>query len=101
MLHAIEALHDRTHGIPFYVEELALTLCLDALDPDVASEGGTSLAPAIAQRAGVGAQAPHFHQGGRRPPGMDVQSAGRARGLGLHPQVGQAQARGHRAGQLR
>jgi Ca-activated chloride channel family protein len=34
---------------PLSVDGSALTLYLDALDPDVASEGGTSLAPAIAQ----------------------------------------------------
>ena len=34
---------------PLSVDGTALTLYLDALDPDVASEGGTSLAPALAQ----------------------------------------------------
>lgn len=34
---------------PLSVDGSALTLYLDALDPDIASEGGTSLAPAIAQ----------------------------------------------------
>ena len=34
---------------PLSVDGSALTLYLDALDPDVASEGGTSLAPALAQ----------------------------------------------------
>jgi Ca-activated chloride channel family protein len=34
---------------PLSVDGSALTLYLDALDPDVASEGGTSLAPAIDQ----------------------------------------------------
>ncbi len=34
---------------PLSVDGSALTLYLDALDPDVASEGGTSLAPAVAQ----------------------------------------------------
>jgi Ca-activated chloride channel family protein len=36
---------------PLSVDGPALTLYLDALDPDVASEGGTSLAPALAQGA--------------------------------------------------
>jgi Ca-activated chloride channel homolog len=34
---------------PLSVDGSALTLYLDALDPDVASEGGTSLAPGLAQ----------------------------------------------------
>ena len=34
---------------PLSVDGSALTLYLDALDPDVASEGGTSLGPALAQ----------------------------------------------------
>ncbi len=34
---------------PLSVDGSALTLYLDALDPDIASEGGTSLAPALAQ----------------------------------------------------
>jgi len=34
---------------PLSVDGSALTLYLDALDPDIASEGGTSLAPAISQ----------------------------------------------------
>src|SRR6266545_4430526 len=34
---------------PLSVDGSAITLYLDALDPDVASEGGTSLAPALAQ----------------------------------------------------
>lgn len=34
---------------PLSVDGSALTLYLDALDPDIASEGGTSLGPAIAQ----------------------------------------------------
>jgi Ca-activated chloride channel family protein len=34
---------------PLSVDGSALTLYLDALDPDIASEGGTALAPAIAQ----------------------------------------------------
>jgi len=34
---------------PLSVDGSALTLYLDALDPDVASEGGTSLAPALSQ----------------------------------------------------
>jgi len=34
---------------PLSVDGSALTLYLDALDPDVASEGGTALAPALAQ----------------------------------------------------
>ena len=34
---------------PLSVDGTAITLYLDALDPDVASEGGTSLAPALAQ----------------------------------------------------
>lgn len=34
---------------PLSVDGSALTLYIDALDPDIASEGGTSLAPAIAQ----------------------------------------------------
>ena len=34
---------------PLSVDGSALTLYLDALDPDVASEGGTSLAPALGQ----------------------------------------------------
>jgi Ca-activated chloride channel family protein len=34
---------------PLSVDGSALTLYLDALDPDIASEGGTHLAPAIAQ----------------------------------------------------
>src|SRR5258705_1130383 len=36
---------------PLSVDGPALTLYLDALDPEVASEGGTSLAPALAQGA--------------------------------------------------
>jgi Ca-activated chloride channel family protein len=36
---------------PLSVDGPALTLYLDALDPDVASEGGTALAPALAQGA--------------------------------------------------
>jgi Ca-activated chloride channel family protein len=36
---------------PLSVDGPALTLYLDALDPDVASEGGTALAPTIAQGA--------------------------------------------------
>jgi Ca-activated chloride channel homolog len=34
---------------PLSVDGSALTLYLDALDPDIASEGGTALAPALAQ----------------------------------------------------
>ena len=34
---------------PLSVDGSALTLYLDALDPDVASEGGTALAPALSQ----------------------------------------------------
>jgi Ca-activated chloride channel family protein len=36
---------------PLSVDGSALTLYLDALDPDIASEGGTALAPALAQGA--------------------------------------------------
>ena len=45
---------------PLSVDGSALTLYLDALDPDVASEGGTSLAPAISQGIDLLAASPEI-----------------------------------------
>jgi len=45
---------------PLSVDGSALTLYLDALDPDVASEGGTSLAPALAQGIDLLAASPEI-----------------------------------------
>jgi Ca-activated chloride channel family protein len=78
---------------PLSVDGSALTLYLDALDPDVASEGGTSLAPAIAQGIDLLAASPEiadrvlvFFTDGEAHDSVEqaLQEARRLAGLGIH-----------------
>jgi Ca-activated chloride channel family protein len=78
---------------PLSVDGSALTLYLDALDPDVASEGGTSLAPALAQGIDLLHASPEiadrvlviFTDGeGHDSLEQAVQEARRLTGLGIH-----------------
>jgi Ca-activated chloride channel homolog len=78
---------------PLSVDGSALTLYLDALDPDVASEGGTSLAPALAQGIDLLHASPEiadrvlvmFTDGeGHDSLAQAVQEARRLAGLGIH-----------------
>jgi Ca-activated chloride channel homolog len=78
---------------PLSVDGSALTLYLDALDPDVASEGGTSLAPALAQGIDLLHASPEiadrvlvvFTDGeGHDSLDQSVQEARRLAGLGIH-----------------
>lgn len=78
---------------PLSVDGSALTLYLDALDPDVASEGGTSLAPAIAQGIDLLAASPEiadrvlviFTDGeGHDSVSQAISEAKRLGGLGIH-----------------
>jgi len=78
---------------PLSVDGSALTLYLDALDPDVASEGGTSLAPALAQGIDLLAASPEIADrvlvmftDGEAHDSLEqaVQEARRLSGLGIH-----------------
>ncbi len=78
---------------PLSVDGSAITLYLDALDPDVASEGGTSLAPALAQGIDLLRASPEisdrvlvlFTDGeGHDSLAQAVQEARRLAGLGIH-----------------
>jgi len=78
---------------PLSVDGSAITLYLDALDPDVASEGGTSLAPALAQGIDLLRASPEiadrvlvlFTDGeGHDSLEQAVQEARRLAGLGIH-----------------
>ncbi|OLC69719.1 MAG: hypothetical protein AUH78_22995 [Gemmatimonadetes bacterium 13_1_40CM_4_69_8] len=78
---------------PLSVDGSALTLYLDALDPDVASEGGTSLAPALAQGIDLLHASPEiadrvlviFTDGEAHDSlGQSLQEAHRLAGLGIH-----------------
>jgi len=78
---------------PLSVDGSALTLYLDALDPDVASEGGTSLAPALAQGIDLLHASPEiadrvlviFTDGEAHDSlGQSLQEARRLAGLGIH-----------------
>jgi len=78
---------------PLSVDGSALTLYLDALDPDVASEGGTSLAPAVAQGIDLLHASPEiadrvlvmFTDGEAHDSlGQTLQEARRLAGLGIH-----------------
>jgi len=78
---------------PLSVDGSALTLYLDALDPDVASEGGTSLAPAIAQGIDLLSASPEiadrvlvvFTDGeGHDSVTQAITEAKRLAGLGIH-----------------
>ncbi|HLZ44566.1 MAG TPA: VWA domain-containing protein [Gemmatimonadales bacterium] len=78
---------------PLSVDGSALTLYLDALDPDVASEGGTSLAPALAQGIDLLHASPEiadrvlvmFTDGeGHDSLAHSLQEARRLAGLGIH-----------------
>ncbi len=78
---------------PLSVDGSALTLYLDALDPDVASEGGTSLAPAIAQGIDLLAASPEIADrvlvvftDGEAHDSVEqaLQEARRLAGLGIH-----------------
>ena len=78
---------------PLSVDGSALTLYLDALDPDVASEGGTSLAPALAQGIDLLHASPEIADrvlvmftDGEAHDSLEqaVQEARRLAGLGIH-----------------
>ncbi len=78
---------------PLSVDGSALTLYLDALDPDVASEGGTSLAPALAQGIDLLAASPEIADrvlvmftDGEAHDSLEqaLQEARRLSGLGIH-----------------
>ena len=78
---------------PLSVDGSALTLYLDALDPDVASEGGTSLAPGLAQGIDLLQASPEiadrvivlFTDGeGHDSLEQSLQEARRLNGLGIH-----------------
>jgi len=78
---------------PLSVDGSAITLYLDALDPDVASEGGTSLAPALAQGIDLLHASPEiadrvlvmFTDGEAHDSlGQALQEARRLAGLGIH-----------------
>lgn len=78
---------------PLSVDGSALTLYLDALDPEVASEGGTSLAPALAQGIDLLHASPEiadrvlvmFTDGeGHDSLAHSIQEARRLAGLGIH-----------------
>jgi Ca-activated chloride channel family protein len=78
---------------PLSVDGSALTLYLDALDPDIASEGGTSLAPAIAQGIDLLHASPEiadrvlviFTDGEAHDSlGRSLEEARRLAGLGIH-----------------
>jgi Ca-activated chloride channel family protein len=78
---------------PLSVDGSAITLYLDALDPDVASEGGTSLAPALAQGIDLLRASPEiadrvlviFTDGeGHDSLEQAVQEGRRLAGLGIH-----------------
>src|SRR5881396_2121872 len=78
---------------PLSVDGSALTLYLDALDPDVASEGGTSLAPALAQGIDLLHASPEIADrvlviftDGEAHDSLEraVQEAQRLAGLGIH-----------------
>ena len=78
---------------PLSVDGSAITMYLDALDPDVASEGGTSLAPALAQGIDLLRASPEiadrvlvlFTDGeGHDSLEQAVQEAHRLAGLGIH-----------------
>ncbi|HET8712828.1 MAG TPA: VWA domain-containing protein [Gemmatimonadales bacterium] len=78
---------------PLSVDGSALTLYLDALDPDIASEGGTSLAPAIAQGIDLLHASPEIADrvlvlftDGEAHDSLEqsVQEARRLAGLGIH-----------------
>ena len=78
---------------PLSVDGSALTLYLDALDPDVASEGGTHLVPALAQGIDLLAASPEiadrvlvmFTDGEAHDSlGRSLEEARRLAGLGIH-----------------
>src|SRR4051812_3554052 len=78
---------------PLSVDGSALTLYLDALDPDVASEGGTSLSPGLAQGIDLLQASPEIADrvlvlltDGEAHDSLDrsVQEARRLNGLGIH-----------------
>ena len=78
---------------PLSVDGSALTLYLDALDPDVASEGGTSMAPALAQGIDLLHASPEIADrvlvmftDGEAHDSLEqaVQEARRLAGLGIH-----------------
>jgi Ca-activated chloride channel homolog len=78
---------------PLSVDGSALTLYLDALDPDVASEGGTSLGPALAQGIDLLHASPEIADrvlvvftDGEAHDSLDqsLQEARRLTGLGIH-----------------
>ncbi len=78
---------------PLSVDGSALTLYLDALDPDVASEGGTSLVPALAQGIDLLHASPEIADrvlvmftDGEAHDSLEqaVQEAHRLAGLGIH-----------------
>jgi len=78
---------------PLSVDGSAITLYLDALDPDVASEGGTSLAPALAQGIDLLHTSPEISDrvlvmftDGEAHDSLEqaVQEARRLAGLGIH-----------------
>ena len=78
---------------PLSVDGSALTLYLDALDPDIASEGGTSLAPALAQGIDLLHTSPEIADrvlvvftDGEAHDSLEqaVQEARRLAGLGIH-----------------
>ena len=78
---------------PLSVDGSALSLYLDALDPDVASEGGTSLAPGLAQGIDLLQASPEiadrvlvlFTDGeGHDSLELALQEARRLNGLGIH-----------------
>jgi Ca-activated chloride channel family protein len=78
---------------PLSVDGSAITLYLDALDPDVASEGGTSLAPALTQGIDLLRASPEiadrvlvlFTDGeGHDSLEHSLQEARRLAGLGIH-----------------